>query len=74
MAKLSELYRLVGNYLELHGDKEITSIGTHMPSSGTEYMLNLHDIYDGPIGMNPYRGSDKLNIPGKRKEMRNDYK
>lgn len=69
MAKLSELYRLAGNYLELHGDKEITSIGTCCGSSDTEYVLNLHDIYEGPIGMNPYRGSDKLNIPKERKNI-----
>ena len=37
MAKLSELHRLAGNYLELHGDKEITSIGTHNGSSDIEY-------------------------------------
>lgn len=67
MAKLSELYRLAGNYLELHGDKEITSIGTWNGSSDIEYTLNLYDIYNGPIGMNPYRGSDQLNIPRKRK-------
>lgn len=68
MAKLSELYRLAGNYLELHGNKEIASIGTCCGSSDIEHILNLHDIYEGPIGMNPYWCSDKLNIP---KESRN---
>ena len=69
MAKLSELYRLAGNYLELHGNKEITSIGTCNGSSDIEYILNFHDIFDGPIGMNPYRGSDKLNIPKKSRNV-----
>ena len=43
MAKLNELYRLVGNYLELYGDKEITSIGTHIQPSSNRILLNLHD-------------------------------
>lgn len=67
MATLSELHRLAGNYLELHGDKEITSIGTWNTVSDLEYTLNLHDIFDGPTGHNPYSGADKLNIPRERK-------
>ncbi len=63
MAKLSELHRLIGNYLELHGDKEVTSISTWCSSDPQEYTLNLHDIFDGPIGANPYSGEDCLNIP-----------
>lgn len=62
MAKLSEMYRLIGNYLELHGDKDITSIAT-WTGSPNEYTLNLHDVYEGKIGANPYTGGDHLNIP-----------
>lgn len=63
MARLSEMYRLVKNYLELHGDKDITSIATWNGNTDVEYTLNLHDVFEGPIGENPYRGRDELNIP-----------
>lgn len=61
MAKLSEIHRLIGNYIELHGDKDVTSIGS---GHGTEYeyFFNLHDIYNGSVGLNPYAGADKLYI------------
>lgn len=61
MAKLSEIYRLIGNYIELYGDKDVTSIGS---SNGLEYeyIFNLYDIYNGSIGLNPYTGADKLYI------------
>ena len=62
MAKLSEIYRLIGNYMELHGDKDVTSIGTCCGSE-YEYIFNLHNIYSGSIGSNPYSGTDTLNIP-----------
>lgn len=62
MAKLSEMHRLIGNYLELHGDKDVTSIAA-WNGSPNEYTLNLHDIHNGSIGTNPYTGKDELNIP-----------
>lgn len=46
MAKLSEMHRLIGNYLELHGDKDVTSIAT-WTGSPNEYTLNLYDVYEG---------------------------
>lgn len=60
MAKLSEIHRLIENYVELHGDKDVISIGS---SNGTEYeyIFNLYDIYNGD-GYNPYTGADKLYI------------
>lgn len=63
MVKLSEIYRLIGNYLELHGDKDVTSISTWCATAPNAYTFNLHDIYDGPIGTNPYTGEDHFNIP-----------
>lgn len=63
MVKLSEIYRLIGNYIELHGDKDVTSIATHCGRSEYKYTFNLHDIYSGSIGNNPYTGEDELNIP-----------
>lgn len=61
MAKLSEICRLIENYIELHGDKEVISIGS---SHGTkyEYIFNLYDIHNGD-GFNPYTGADQLYIP-----------
>lgn len=63
MVKLSEIYRLIGNYIELHGDKDVASIATHCGDPEYEYTLNLYDIHSGSIGTNPYTGADKLNIP-----------
>ena len=62
MAKLSEIYKTIGNYIELHGDKDVTSIASHCGSSEYEYTLNLHDIHKGNMGSNPYSGQDKINI------------
>ena len=62
MAKLSEIHSLIGNYIELHGDIDVTSIAT-CHGSEYEYIFNLHDIYNGNIGWNPYTGADKLHIP-----------
>ncbi len=62
MAKLSEIYRLIGNYIELHGDKDVTSISTYCGSE-YEYSFNLHDVYNDDIGWNPYTGADRLHIP-----------
>lgn len=69
MAKLSEMSKLMNMYIELHGDKEISSIATHNGSSKLEYTLHLYDIYDGPIGTNPYTGKDRLNIPRRAESM-----
>ena len=62
MAKLSEVHRLIGNYLELHGDKDITSIASWCGTAPQEYTFNLHDIHKGNIGTNPYTGKDKIDI------------
>ena len=57
MAKLSEIYHLIASYLELYGDKDVTSIATWGGSgSQNQYTFHLHDIYEGSIGSNPYRG------------------
>lgn len=61
MAKLSYMRDLMNMYLTLHGDKEVTSISS-CHGGEEEYALNLHDIYDGPAGTNPYRGSDRIPI------------
>lgn len=61
MVKLSEIYGLIGNYLELYGDKDVTSIAT-CHGSEYEYVFHLHDIYNGS-GWNPYTGAGELNIP-----------
>ena len=63
MARLSEFYRLIGNYLELHGDKDVSSIATWCSSAPNAYSLHLHDIHEGGIGSNPYTGADHLDIP-----------
>lgn len=62
MVKLSEIYRLIGNYIELHGDKDVISIATHCGHPEHVYTFNLCDIHYGSIGTNPYTGKDKLNI------------
>ena len=63
MANLSEMYRSIGMYLELHGDKEVTSISTCCGHNAkNQYILNLHDIYIGPIGKNPFCGEDHIAI------------
>lgn len=67
MPKLSEIHNAIGNYLYMHGDKDVTSIATWNGSSPIEYTLNLHDIYEGKIGGNPYSGSDRIDIPKDRR-------
>lgn len=62
MAKLSDIYSIIGNYIQIHGDKDITSIASSNCLE-YEYAFNLHDIYNGRIGLNPYTGADKLYIP-----------
>lgn len=66
MARLSEMHRLIGDYLELKGDKDVTSIGS-VHGSDVEYTLHLHDVHDGPPGTNPYSGADTLEIPKKKR-------
>ena len=72
VARLSELYRIVGDYLELHGDKEIASIVSWAQETDEGYTLNLHDISDMPIGTKPYKYGDQLNIPEKEELELND--
>ena len=64
MAKLSEIYKAIGDYLKMHGDKEVTSIGTAGGCNREiEYIFHLYDIHEGDIGSNPYSGGDELYIP-----------
>lgn len=64
MAKLSEIYKAIGDYMKMYGDKEVTSIGTAGGSNRKiEYIFHLYDIHEGDIGSNPYTGSDKIDIP-----------
>lgn len=61
MAKLSQIVKKLQSYLELHGDKDVTSIGT-VCGSDVEYKFNLHDVYYGFAGSNPYTGEDTIEI------------
>lgn len=70
MAKLSEIHKLIGDYLEINGDKEVTSIATWCSIAPQEYTLKLHDIFDGPIGRNPFSGEDHIDIPRERRCMK----
>jgi hypothetical protein len=49
MPKLSEIHNAIGNYLYMHGDKDVTSIATWNGTSPIKYTLNLHDIYEGKV-------------------------
>lgn len=69
MARLSEMYRLIGNYLELHGDKDVISVGTPCGSSPGAFRFHLYDVYDGSIGGNPYTGAAHLDIPKKGRSV-----
>lgn len=63
MARLSYMRDMIDMYLTLHGDKEVTSVSIHQGiGNDIEYTLNLHDIYEGPAGTNPYRGSDTITL------------
>lgn len=68
MVKLSEVHRLIGNYLELHGDKDVIGVGTYC-GSGYAYSIHLSDLYAGRIGNNPFTGRDVLNIPKQKGGM-----
>ena len=61
MAKLSQIVSKLQSYIDLHGDKDVTSIGTCC-GSNVEYTFNLHDIHTGSVGTNPYAGADKIEI------------
>ena len=62
MAKLSEIHNAIGNYLYIHGDKEVTSIATWCGTAPQEYTFNLCDIHKVSIGTNPFTGKDKIDI------------
>lgn len=63
MARLSYMKNMIDIYLTLHGDKEVTSVSTHQGvGNDIEYTLNLHDIYEGAAGTNPYSGSDTITL------------
>lgn len=62
MTTLQQMYNAIGAYLAVQGNKEVTSIST-CQGSEDDYILNVHDIYDGLIGANPYSGRDKISLP-----------
>ena len=63
MARLSYMKNMIDIYLTLHGDKEVTSVSTHQGvGNDIEYTLNLHDIYEGAAGTNPYSGGDTITL------------
>lgn len=62
MAKLSDIHNAIGNYLYMHGDKEVTSIATWSATAPQEYTFNLHDIHKGSISTNHYTGEDRIDI------------
>lgn len=41
MAKLSEIYKAIGEYLVAHGDREVTSVATWCGSVPEEFTFNL---------------------------------
>lgn len=63
MAKLSTIYNLIGAYLAVKGDKDVTSIGSMHGNSEAEYVFHLDDIYEGRIELNLYSGRDEILIP-----------
>lgn len=63
MAKLSDIAKRIGMYLELHGDKDVESIATWHGSDELQFTFHLYDIYEGPCGSNPFTGKDHLDIP-----------
>lgn len=63
MAKLSYMREMIDIYLAAYGDKEVTSISSHSGvGNNIEYTLNLHDIYEGAAGTNPYSGGDTITL------------
>lgn len=61
MVKLTDMEKVIHAYISLHGDKDVTSIGTHNESE-IEYVLTLYDCHDDRNGKNPYTGKDAINI------------
>lgn len=68
MVTLSQMAEAIARYIEIHGDKEVTSVGTHVETyvwpCERDYSFSLADIYTGPIGTNPYTGRDELMFKG----------
>lgn len=62
MVTLRQMADAIENYLELHEDKEVISIGAFNGSSAIDYELHLCDIYKGPVGSNPYTGRDSIQL------------
>lgn len=63
MTKLSTFSRFLRNYLDIHGDKEVLSIADVYGNKNCDFVVHMSDIFDGPIGSNPYSGRDALSIP-----------
>lgn len=73
MVKLSVMAALIENYLKQKGDKHIVSIGTCY-GGDIEYQLHLCDIYDGPLGDNPYSRRDSIAVPKDGYELESEEK
>lgn len=63
MTKLSTFSDYLETYLKIHGDKEVLSVATRHGDKNCDFVVNMADLYDGPIGSNPYKGRDELPIP-----------
>lgn len=83
MVRLSYMANAINTYLKLNGDKEVISFGTYNGSSDIDYEIKLADIYDGPIGTNPFTGKasiklmkdgESLNVSGGEKQSGADPK
>lgn len=69
MTRLSTFSDYLETYLKIHGDKEVLSIATRSGDKNCDFIVHMADLYDGPIGYNPYKGRDELSIPaGVRKD------
>lgn len=73
IVRLSELHQIIGNYLYMHGDADITSIATHTngdPNNHLKYSLHLAPIDremlpnedEDVLGINYHEISIKENI------------
>lgn len=62
MVTIKQAYEALGAYLKLHGDKELLSVATHNGSSPTCFTLHVADVYDGPVGANPFTGRDTIDL------------
>lgn len=62
MVTLKQMHEMIGAYLKVKGDKEVTSIATYNGSSDVDYEIYLADIYNGPIGFNPFSGRDSIKL------------